>query len=73
MIEGLVPAKTVSYIEINGFKLGKFVKNGTYWKYFANKQFGNLNDGLNIYEVKYYDDSGKVLYKNAFTIVKTAS
>jgi hypothetical protein len=23
--------------------------------------------------VKYYDDSGKVLYKNAFTIVKTAS
>lgn len=73
VIEWMVPAKTVSYIEINGFRLGKFVKNGTYWKYFANKQFGNLNDGLNIYEVQYHDDSGKLLYKNAFTIVKTAN
>lgn len=73
MIEWMVPARTVSYIEINDFRLWKFPKNGTYWKYFANKQFWNLQDGLNVYEVKYYADDGKILHENAFTIIKTSS
>ncbi len=73
MIEWMVPARTVSYIEINDFKLWKFPKNGTYWKYFANKQFWNLQDGLNVYDVKYYSEDGKVLHENAFTIIKTSS
>lgn len=71
MIEGIVPAKTVSYIIVNDFRLWKFPKNGTYWKYFANVKSDNLKEGLNVYEVKYYDANDKVLHTNAFTIIKT--
>ena len=71
MIEWIVPAKTVSYIIVNDFRLWKFPKNGTYWKYFANVKSDNLKEGLNVYEVKYYDANDKVLHTNAFTIIKT--
>lgn len=73
MIEWLVPARTVSKIEVNGFALTKFPQNWTYWKYYANKDFWNLKEGLNVYEVKYFDASWKVIYKNAFSIIKEVS
>ncbi len=73
MIEWLVPARTVSKIEVNGFALTKFPQNGTYWKYYANKDFWNLKEWLNVYEIKYLDASWKVIYKNAFSIIKEVS
>lgn len=69
-IEGMVPANTVEKIDVNGFVLTKFPSGGTYWKYHVNADYGNLKDGLNIYEVKYMGKDGVVLHKNAFTIIK---
>lgn len=72
-IEWMVPARTVAYIEVNGFRLWKFPKNGSYWKYFANAKSWNLQNGLNVYDVKYFWQDDKVLHENAFTIIKNGS
>ncbi|USN58434.1 MAG: hypothetical protein H6767_09395 [Candidatus Peribacteria bacterium] len=72
-IEGMVPANTVAKILVNDFQLQKFPKNGTYWKYHANVEWGNLKPGLNIYKVDYYGNNGELLHSNAFTIVKPAA
>lgn len=69
-IEGSVPPWTVDKINVNGFTLTQFPSWGTYWKYHANADYGNLKDGLNIYEVKYLAKDGTVLHQNAFTIIK---
>lgn len=69
-IDGVVPAGEVSYIKINDFQLSKFVPGGTDWYYFANAQFGNLNEGTNLYEIQYYDDEDVVVHKQLFIIKK---
>lgn len=70
MIEWRVPVRTVDRIEVNWYKLKQFPSNGTYWKYFANKEYGNLKEGLNLYKVQYYDKDSKLIFENAFTIIK---
>lgn len=72
MIEWRVPAKRVAKVVVNWFALGKFVPNGTYWKYFANAATDNLKEWLNLYKVEYYGADGKFLYSNVFTIIKKA-
>ena len=71
-IEGAVPARTVEKIVINDFQLQKFPKYGTYWYYFANEEFGNLKEGLNIYKIQYFGADNKIIFENTFTIVKEA-
>lgn len=73
MIEGLVPAGKVTKIDVNDFTLTKFPRFGTYWKYYANTEYGNLKEWLNVYEIKYYGEDGSVIYKNAFSIIKKVS
>jgi len=70
MIEGRVPVGVVKKILVNGYQLQKFPQYGSYWSYFANSQFGNLKEGLNIYKVEYYDKNDSVITSNAFTIIK---
>lgn len=70
MIEWRVPAKRVAKVVVNWFTLGKFIPNGTYWKYFANSETDNLKEWLNLYKVEYYGVDGKFLYSNVFTIIK---
>lgn len=53
-IEGRVNKGVVKYITINDFKLSKFPQLGTSWYYFANKDYGTMNDGINLYTIKYY-------------------
>lgn len=72
MIEWRVPAKRVAKVVVNWFTLGKFIPNGTYWKYFANSETDNLKEWLNLYKVEYYWADGKFLYSNVFTIIKKA-
>lgn len=69
-IEWTVPARTVEKIVINWFKLQKFPAYWSYWSYFANKDFGNLKDWVNIYKIEYYGAENKLLYENNFTIIK---
>lgn len=70
MIEWRVPVWVVQKILVNGYQLQKFPQYGTYWSYFANQEFWNLKEWLNIYKVEYYDRNGSILHSNAFTIVK---
>jgi len=43
---------------------------GTSWYYFANQDFGTMNDGINLYTIKYYGVNDELLFTNLFTIVK---
>lgn len=69
-IEGRVNKGIVKYITINDFRLSKFPQLGTSWYYFANKDFGTMNDGINLYTIKYYGGNDELLFTNLFTIVK---
>lgn len=69
-IEGRVNKGVVKYITINDFRLSKFPQLGTSWYYFANKDYGTMNDGINLYTIKYYGENDELLSTNLFTIVK---
>lgn len=72
-MEGVVPKGSVKYITINGFKLSKFVQFSSRWYYFANKDYGTMNDGINKYEIKYYGENGNLLKTFDFIIVKESA
>lgn len=69
-IEGTVAAKAAHHITINGFRLNSFAANGTSWYYFANQQFGNLEEGVNTYTIQYFDAQDNEVYKQLFIIKK---
>ena len=67
-IKGAVLEKWVTKVSVNGYDLKSF--NGSTWRYHADVRYNNLKTGTNIYEVKYFDSTGKVIYINNFKIVK---
>ena len=67
-IKWAVLEKWVSKVSVNGYDLKSF--NGSTWRYHADVRYNNLKTGTNIYEVKYFDSTGKVIYINNFKIVK---
>ena len=69
-IQWYVPPWIVSRITVNGFQLGSLTPYGSYWRYHANAEFGNLKEWLNVYKVIYFGREWEVLHTNAFTIVK---
>lgn len=69
-MEGRLPKGAVKYITVNGFRLSKFTQYGTYWYYFANKDYGTMNDGINTYEIKYFGENDDVVKTSQFIIVK---
>ena len=69
-VDGTVPVDTVDHITINDYPLKSFASNGTKWHYFANKDTGNFNTGINLYTIKYYSVDDRLLYTSLFTIVK---
>jgi len=69
-VQGTVPANTVQYIVVNDFRLQKYVPNSTTWYYHANADIGTMQDGMNLYTIKFYDASNKLLYTQLFTIIK---
>jgi len=72
-IEGSVAADTAYSVTINDFKLASFQPNGTSWYYFANQEFGNMQEGTNTYTIRYFDANGKEIYKQLFVIKKNPS
>ncbi len=67
-IEGSVSAGNVASVTINDFKLASFT--GSSWYYFANQEFGNMQEGTNTYTIRYFDASGAEIYKQLFVIKK---
>jgi hypothetical protein len=72
-IEGRVSPNIAHHITINDFKLGSFAPNGTSWYYFANQQFGNMQEGVNSYTIRYFDASDNEIYKQLFVIKKLSN
>jgi len=50
--------------------LNSFAANGTSWYYFANQQFGTLDEGVNLYNIQYFDSGDQEIYKQLFIIKK---
>jgi len=69
-IEWRVTANVAHHITINDFRLGSFAVNGTSWYYFANQQFGNMQEGVNTYTIRYFDATDNEIYKQLFVIKK---
>lgn len=72
-IEGRVSPNVAHHITINDFKLGSFSPNGTSWYYFANQQFGNMQEGVNSYTIRYFDAEDNEIYKQLFVIKKLSA
>lgn len=69
-VQGVVPANTVKYITVNGYRLQKFVANSTTWYYHANANIGTIKEGTNLYHIKFYDANNKEIHTQIFTIIK---
>ncbi|MDQ7009169.1 MAG: hypothetical protein Q9M94_02665 [Candidatus Gracilibacteria bacterium] len=65
---GTVKNPDVASVTINGYKLKTF--NGKIFRYHAYERFKTLGEGVNNYEIKYYDINGKVILKKYVTINK---
>lgn len=66
-IRWAVLAKWISKVTVNDFTLSSF--NWGTWRYHAATANNNLSVWTNIYEVKYFDEAGKLVYTNYFTII----
>lgn len=69
-IEGRVTSGAAHHITVNDFRLSSFGVNGTSWYYFANQQFGNMQEGVNTYTIRYFDAQDNEIYKQLFVIKK---
>lgn len=65
-----VPKDTVEYITVNGYKLKKFVPNTSSWYYYANISYATMNEGFNLYEIRFYGKNNNILSTQVFTIIK---
>ena len=72
-IEGTVAAGLVHHITINDFRLNSFNPKWSAWYYFANQQFGNMQEGVNTYTIRYFDSSDNEIYKQLYVIKKLSS
>ena len=63
-------ADNIARVEINGFRLNSF--NGRTWRYHAFERFDTIREGTNQYRVDYFDDTGRLVFTDFFTIVKQA-
>ena len=55
---------------VNDYRLQKFIAKSSSWYYFANMDTGTMQDGLNLYNIKFYSADGTLLYSQPFTIIK---
>ncbi len=62
------PPNTASKVTVNWYQLKSY--NWTTWRYHASVDTNNLKDWTNIYDIKYFDKSWKLILKTSYTIVK---
>lgn len=69
-VQGKIPANTVKYITVNGYRLQKFVANSTTWYYHANAAINTMKEGTNLYYINFYDNNDRLIHTQIFTIIK---
>jgi hypothetical protein len=62
------PKNIIKKVTVNWYRLKTF--NWTTWRYHAKKVYDNMKEWTNVYEIKYFWDADKLIYKNTFTIIK---
>lgn len=69
-ITGVVPKGKVKAVEVNGFRLKKYIPYSTSWVYTATAdgQYPNLKSDLNLYKVVYYGQNDEILGSTLYSI-----
>lgn len=62
------PKGIIKKVRVNWYQLKSF--NWSSWRYHASIANNNLKEWSNVYEIKYYWEWDKLVYKNTFTIIK---
>lgn len=68
LVRGTAP-KGAHAIEVNGYRLRKFMPGQTTWRYIASTYINTLKSGTNDYAVRALDSSGQEMATTDFTIV----
>ena len=55
---------------VNDYRLQKYIPNGTTWYYFANMANNTMEEGINMYTIKFYNKSKELIYNQVFTLIK---
>ena len=58
----------ISSVKVNDYKLKSY--QWSTWRYHASILNNNLKNWTNLYEIKYFDEKWKLVYRNYYTIVK---
>jgi hypothetical protein len=69
-VQGTLPKNSVEYIMVNDYRLQKFIPNSSSWYYFANMANNTMEDGINMYTIKFYNKEGKIVSTQVFTLIK---
>lgn len=69
-ITWVVPKGKVKAVEVNGFRLKKYIPYSTSWVYTATAdgQYPNLKSDLNLYKVVYYGQNDEILWSTLYSI-----
>lgn len=69
-IIGVVPKGKVRAVEVNGFRLKKYISYSTSWTYTATAegQYPNLKPDLNLYKVVYYGQNDEILGSTLYSV-----
>lgn len=69
-VQWAVPKDTVSHINVNDYRLQKYIPWSTSWYYFANMDNDTLRDWINLYKIEFFGTKDELLYTQLFTIIK---
>ena len=69
-VQWTVPKNTVEYVMVNDYRLQKYIPNGTTWYYFANMANNTMEEGINMYTIKFYNKNKELIYNQVFTLIK---
>lgn len=67
IIRGTTLANTAS-VEVNGYKLRKYIAGNTDWNYIASTKMQTLSEGKNTYAIKTFDVNGDLIDKISYVI-----
>lgn len=68
LIQGTTPKNTAKIV-VNSYPLNKYKPGNTEWSYIAAVSLGTLKKGENHYSIRAFDEDGKVVGSESFTIV----
>jgi hypothetical protein len=69
-VQWVVLKDIVSHINVNDYRLQKYIAWSTNWYYHANMDNETLRDWINLYKIEFFGIKNDLLYTQLFTIIK---